>query len=852
MPNNPYRKNSIFAIKALDPASVEILENILHKRPRETEEILLNFPTSLPKKLFYGGKEEPLSQLRYDLSYWSDLAKWLMKMQEKNVPYTISYEYSKRNLPNWIQINFQGLEIGFYLSEANLPLIIPALSTVQSPLKVNERYGQAISNITYNKKTGVLNIASKSNSNAQKEIGNVLKQGGVEIEGWTFIPGMGFYAEEPQELLLKPNLEGYALSEALTEHGGLISNFLSNALIHHHSTTVSYQLSFDSKWNLHIKSFIFEPGDLTSGGSRLIGNWVYLDEDGFYPIEEKRFDEVDFIVPISKISDFVTQNRAWLNLQEGFHTHIKSLEYQVSYQLAENRRLTFYRTLSKNEDDLHLHDFGSWVYLQGHGFYSKKGSSFNFLFKSGFSLSPEQIPIFIKMNRDELELIPRFFNLLCPIIKLGLKAELAENSVIKVTPQYELEPVFQNKEVLFFDEFVYVDGYGFYELPAQMRLPDKFRNPVELTGEEVDHFLTVEVKDLSDYISAIDLRLMQPKKIQLVTKAIEMAHERGRGWYLFKLYYQTENGFDSCDRFFKLINKKKKSNYAFFNEGRIDLLDSRYDWLRLLDKNRIDKANRTVLLTTLEFMRLNAFDPMQLSKKADESSIKLYNELIQFKTPEEPNVGGLVSHLRPYQELGVQWLWFLYSQRLSGLLCDDMGFGKTHQAMALLASVENFFLKYAEGHAFHFLIVCPTSVIYHWQDKLESFLPGKRVCTFYGSKRSLEEFSKNYDILLTSYGVLRNEKELLSKIQFEVAIFDEIQVAKNQFSQVYGSLIEVKATMKLRFNRTLQLKIICASSNHFLTLYSLPTCRVKKITVNFLSNRLKRGMINNARLSCIV
>lgn len=792
----------IFTIKALDKASIETLENILHQRPRETEETSLKFSNLTPEEILLWREGRPPSKLRYDLSFWSDLAKWLIKMQEEAVPYTLSFNYSKKNLPNWIQIHFPGLEMGFYLSEANLPAIIPSLKTVNCPLKVDEGYSQDISAITYNKKSGELTITAKNVNKQDKFKGIKLKEQGIPLEGWTFVPHVGFFAEEPHTLLLKPHLEGEELSTALSEHGALIGNYLTDALIHQQTVPVSYQLSFDSKWNLHIKSFIFAPGDLTQGNSRLIGDWAYIEGDGFYPLEEKRFEQADFVVPIVKVSDFVSQNRAWLNQQEGFHTHIKSLEYQISYELNASRRLTFYRELSKNEDNLNLHDFGSWVYLNGYGFYSKKGTSFNFLFKSGFSLNPEQIPIFIKMNRDELELIPHFFNSQCPLYQLGLKVELTGASTIKLTPQFEVTPNMRDRKIEFFDEFVFTTGLGFYELPNSMRLPEKFRSPIELTGEEVDQFLDYELEDLNDYIFEIDPKLIAPEKIQLVTSYLEAAPEKGKGWYFFKLFYQTDRGLISITDLYKQLVKKKKNRYAFFNQGLIDLQDHRYDWLRILPKERMDKANDTVLLTTLEFMRLNAFDALELLPNIDEKTAHLYQELIEFKTPEEPNFGGLVSHLRPYQELGVKWLWFLYSQRLSGLLCDDMGLGKTHQAMALLASVVNFLHSYAEGYAFHFLIVCPTSVIYHWQEKLAKFLPGKRVCTFYGSNRNLEEFHANYDILLTSYGVLRNEKEALSKMSFEVAIFDEIQVAKNQFSQVYGSLVGVKAAMKLGLTGT--------------------------------------------------
>jgi len=205
-------------------------------------------------------------------------------------------------------------------------------------------------------------------------------------------------------------------------------------------------------------------------------------------------------------------------------------------------------------------------------------------------------------------------------------------------------------------------------------------------------------------------------------------------------------------------------------------------------------------------MRLNAFEPIQLEENQEEdiraNTDRIYADLIQLHSQELPNIGGLLSHLRPYQEIGVQWLWFLYQEGLSALLCDDMGLGKTHQAMGLLASVSNLYKAHAEGVQKHFLVVCPTSVIYHWQEKLQQFLPALRVCPFYGAKRTLEDFYQKYDILLTSYGVLRNEKEILKDITFEVAVFDEIQIAKNQSSRVYNALLELHSQMKVGLTGT--------------------------------------------------
>jgi SNF2 family DNA or RNA helicase len=127
-----------------------------------------------------------------------------------------------------------------------------------------------------------------------------------------------------------------------------------------------------------------------------------------------------------------------------------------------------------------------------------------------------------------------------------------------------------------------------------------------------------------------------------------------------------------------------------------------------------------------------------------------------------------------------------------------MGLGKTHQAMALLAAAKN--AKGAKKKKF--FVVCPTSVIYHWEDLLEKFLPGMNVVIFYGTQRTLKSFNSKADILLTSYGTLRSEKEELAKIEFDVAILDEIQIAKNAQSQTHKALSMLDAKTKIGLSGT--------------------------------------------------
>src|SRR6185436_17774528 len=140
-----------------------------------------------------------------------------------------------------------------------------------------------------------------------------------------------------------------------------------------------------------------------------------------------------------------------------------------------------------------------------------------------------------------------------------------------------------------------------------------------------------------------------------------------------------------------------------------------------------------------------------------------------------------------------------YCHGLSGLLCDDMGLGKTHQAMGLLAAVTQ-----EDPEKRHkYFVVCPTSVIYHWQELLQRFLPEIRVYTHYGVERNVEAFSTDAALLLTSYGILRIDKEsFLRTLSFEVAIFDEIQIAKNTASQTRKALRNIRAKMRMGLTGT--------------------------------------------------
>lgn len=158
---------------------------------------------------------------------------------------------------------------------------------------------------------------------------------------------------------------------------------------------------------------------------------------------------------------------------------------------------------------------------------------------------------------------------------------------------------------------------------------------------------------------------------------------------------------------------------------------------------------------------------------------------------------GLRSALRPYQQNGVDWLLFLYDNGLAGLLCDEMGLGKTHQVMAFLLSLVEH-----EQLARPFLVVAPTSVVSHWRDRLRQHAPGLSVTIYHGAERALPSQPPPGHVVVTSYGLLRNDIERLSRLPFAVAVFDEVQQLKNRATHAHRAALALPAPMKIGLTGT--------------------------------------------------
>lgn len=153
--------------------------------------------------------------------------------------------------------------------------------------------------------------------------------------------------------------------------------------------------------------------------------------------------------------------------------------------------------------------------------------------------------------------------------------------------------------------------------------------------------------------------------------------------------------------------------------------------------------------------------------------------------------------LRPYQQSGFNWMQVLDELNWGGCLADDMGLGKTLQAICFLQYLKE------KQHGSTSLVVCPTSLIYNWENELKKFAPSLKYHIYYGSNRSFSnEHLENYDLIITSYGTMRNDIEELRQHRFHYVILDESQQIKNPDAQVTKAAQLLKAKNRLILSGT--------------------------------------------------
>ncbi len=155
------------------------------------------------------------------------------------------------------------------------------------------------------------------------------------------------------------------------------------------------------------------------------------------------------------------------------------------------------------------------------------------------------------------------------------------------------------------------------------------------------------------------------------------------------------------------------------------------------------------------------------------------------------------AEFREYQLKGYGWLWFMYKYGLNGILADDMGLGKTLQALTVLQKA-----KEVDG-PMPTLVICPTTVVFNWESEIQKFAPELSCLKLSGADRkALFKEIPNYDVVITSYALIRRDIKHFKDINFRYIILDESQNIKNAMSQTAQAVKQLQATHKLALSGT--------------------------------------------------
>lgn len=366
----------------------------------------------------------------------------------------------------------------------------------------------------------------------------------------------------------------------------------------------------------------------------------------------------------------------------------------------------------------------------------------------------------------------------------------------------------ENLERFRYGNLVYIPELGILAELESANRKRSFRAPVRmrLKRSQVPSFLAEHQEALADGDLVLDAPLrgleifrtydavdVEPQDESQSTEPDALE----RSWFWLSIRY----GFGSRSvSLGELVTAQRQGlPYLETPEGWIDLSAPNIRELTaLVDEANAEAAKKGhIRLSLSTLLRLQAISLRPLAVGGDKKRATLLERVLALRpatayTPPR----GLASTLRPYQAHGVDWLLFLYENRLAGLLCDDMGLGKTHQAMALFLTLREY-----QGVAAPFLVVCPTSVISHWRDKIRDHAPGLTAAVYHGAERDLEAAVAS-GVVLTSYGILRRDAAALAAIPFAVVVFDEVQHIKNRATLSYEAAAGLRSELAIGMTGT--------------------------------------------------
>lgn len=325
-------------------------------------------------------------------------------------------------------------------------------------------------------------------------------------------------------------------------------------------------------------------------------------------------------------------------------------------------------------------------------------------------------------------------------------------------------------------------------------------NFIILNEELAKEFVKKELLQLTGKYSIIGTDRLRKYNIKAVRPKLSGKFSYNLDYFEGEVEVEIEGEKFSIQQ---LLNNYKKDEYIVLSDGTNALINREY----------IEKLQRVFKEEDGNKIKVSFFDMPIVQDMIDEKAFendfmgsKDFFEGINELPKEEVEYPKLNATLRDYQKYGYKWLKYLTDNNLGACLADDMGLGKTLQAIALLSNLHEEKKKKS-------MVIMPKSLIYNWENEIKKFAPKLKVGVYYGINRDFSSLKK-VDIILTTYGTIRNDIENLLEHKFDLLILDESQNIKNINSQTTKAVLLLNAKKRVALSGT-------PIENNLLELYSL-------------------------------
>ncbi|SEJ08030.1 SNF2 helicase associated [Cyclobacterium xiamenense] len=298
----------------------------------------------------------------------------------------------------------------------------------------------------------------------------------------------------------------------------------------------------------------------------------------------------------------------------------------------------------------------------------------------------------------------------------------------------------------------------------------------------------------ANQVTVFGLETKKIKKYSLFAPTVNLEFRSRQDWFELKAEVAFGNNKVKLKDIKRALDRDR--NYVELTDGTIGILPEKWvrKFNRLFRSGETDKDQLNISKTQFNLMdeveELINFPEILKEIEEKKEKLKQFSSIKSTRIPKQ-----LKAELRPYQKAGFNWLNFLREYQWGGILADDMGLGKTLQLITLIC-------KLTSKKGAKVLVVAPTTLLFNWKDELEKFAPHLDYFIHHGNRYDQVEALRKHQVLLTSYGLVINDLELLQQLEFDLIITDESQAIKNTQSARYKAITKLRANFRIALTGT--------------------------------------------------